>query len=151
MNGSETFFRPSERRQEESTLPAYLFNLCRRLLGRARRGCVFVPIRTMQYLAVIDGEEVIFVDSQGGYQVFEGEGGRLIKLAWRFPPPASRESLTEPVAVAVVHYAEGLADVQRRLIGEFGRAMRQLDERRKDSAPFEKGARVVSLTPRKGA
>jgi hypothetical protein len=37
----------------------------------------------MQVQSVIDEEEVIFVDTQA-YAVREGNGGRLIMLAWLF-------------------------------------------------------------------
>jgi len=145
FNSSETFFRASEVQRETRTLPADIFNRCRRLLGHAERGSVFVPIRSMQYLAVIDAEEVIFVDSQGRYQVVEGEGGRPILLSWRFPPPGERESITEPVALEVIYYYRGLEDVQRRLVGEFAKALSDLEDKDKDPAAFEKGAKIISL------
>ena len=34
------------------------------LLEHSKDGVVFVPIRSMQYLAVIDHEEIIFLDSE---------------------------------------------------------------------------------------
>ncbi len=142
----ETFFRPDEVRRECSALPAPIYNQCRRLLGRAKRGCVFVPIREMQFVAVIDAEEVIFIDSQTGHLVVNGLGGRPILLSWRFGPAGERESLTEPVAFEVIHYRDGLDEVQRRLIGAFNKALGLLEERSRGADAFSKGATIVSLT-----
>ncbi len=141
----QTFFRPAEVRREPCSLPADLFNRYRRLLNRAKRDCVFVPIRVMQFLAVIDREEVIFVDSQGGYQVVDGEGGRSILLSWRFPHASTRDSLSAPVTCEVAHYREGLDDLQRRLIGEFTKALIALEQKwRESEAPLER-ARIIPL------
>ena len=93
----ETFFRPPEYSRQPSALPADLYNALQLLLKGQTGSCVFVPIRAMQYQAVVEREEVIFVDSQGGYAHQDGEGGRLIRLACVLPPPAGRDSLTEPV------------------------------------------------------
>ncbi len=57
----------------------------------------------MQFQAVIDPEEIIFVDSLG-YAVENGHGGRLIVLAWQFTSHGPRDSLTEPVPIEVVYY-----------------------------------------------
>ncbi|NCA71746.1 MAG: hypothetical protein EOM91_17040 [Sphingobacteriia bacterium] len=99
----ETFFRPDppvERTQ--TTIPAALYNGLRLLLKYTRREAVFLPIRSMQYQAVVDRTEVIFIDSHGGYAHQDGEGGRLIRIAWR--PRAARSSLTEPVQCEIVYY-----------------------------------------------
>ncbi len=143
----ETFFRPEEVGRKASALPAHVYNQCRLLLGRAEHGSVFVPIRDMQFVAVIDDEEVIFVDSQVSHLVVDGLGGRPILLSWRFGPAGERESLTEPVSFEVIHYAQGLDDVQRRLIGSFHKALEALGERSRDPGVFSKGANIVSLKP----
>ena len=95
----------------------------------------------MQFQAVIDQEEIIFVDSQG-YMVHRGVGGRVILLAWRLPRASALESLAEPVPCSVVHYREGLADVQRRLLGEFTKAL-ELLERRALGTPHPGAPRIL--------
>ncbi len=60
----ETFFRPDEVERQAWSITADVYNRCQLLLSRSETGCVFVPIRNMQYVAVIDAEEIIFVDSQ---------------------------------------------------------------------------------------
>ena len=60
---TETFFRPEEVARSSLRLSAELFNRCRLLLSRCESEHLFVPIRSMQYQAVIDREEAIFVDN----------------------------------------------------------------------------------------
>ncbi len=128
----ETFYRRAEAGRETRQLPAAVYNLAHILLTRAPLGCLFVPIRTMQYLAVLDREEFIFVDR---------EGGRLIELAWREFQPAARTSLDAPVAYRAVYYAPQAPALMTRLQGEFARALRDLEARQ--AAPDPR--RVVKL------
>ncbi len=128
----ETFYRRAEVGRETRHLPAAVYNLARLLLARSSRGCLFVPIRTMQYLAVLDRDEFIFVDR---------EGGRFIELAWREFQSAERSSLDEPVAYEAVYYSPGAAAVMTRLQGEFSHALKQLEDRQAFPGP----ARVFKL------
>jgi hypothetical protein len=125
---TEVFFRPEPIRQEAATIPAVLYNRCRLMLSRCPRPHVFVPIRSMQYLAVIDAEEVIFVDSQA-YAVRDGEGGRMILLSWRFHPARKRESLSEPVSIELLYHHAKAEEVQRRIQGELAKALQELESR----------------------
>ena len=118
---SESFERGSVLARSASALPAASYNLSRILLAQSRTGCVFVPMRGMQYMAVIDAEEIIFVDSQ--YK-------RWVEVAWRGFRPDQRQALGEAVAYQVVFYTPDGADTQRRLQGEFHAAMTLLDARR---------------------
>ena len=123
---TEIFFRPEETARERVTLPAPLYNRCRLLLARCPRPHVFVPIRSMQYQAVIDSEEIIFVDNQG-YAVRDGRGGRLIVLAWKVALGSTRESLTEPVPIEIIYFGRETHDTHRRLMSEFPRALSQYE------------------------
>ena len=60
MNTKETFLRSHEIQREIRTLPADLYNLARILYCQSGNPALFVPIRDMQYLAVIDIEEIFF-------------------------------------------------------------------------------------------
>ncbi len=128
----ETFYRRAETGREARHLPAATYNLARVLLTRAPQGCLFVPIRAMQYLAVLDSDEFIFVDR---------EGGRFIELAWRGFQVADRSALDEPVAYEAIYYSPGAAAVMTRLQGEFGRALKQLEDRQE----LPGSARVLKL------
>jgi hypothetical protein len=130
----ETFYRPTELAREARTLPAETYNLAHMLLRRAARGCVFVPIRSMQYLAVLDREEFIFVDR---------EGRRTIEIAWQCFHPGGRAALDAPVSYAAVYYATHAPETMRRLQGDFLRALHELDGR----ALLRAGARIIPLRP----
>jgi hypothetical protein len=141
----ETFFRPDEPVVRfPSALPAGLFNGLTRLLGHGDGGPLFLPLRGLQYLAVIEREEVLFVDANGGYGYHNGVGGRLIRIAWR-PLPGTRVSLTAPVPCEIVFYFGGLDETQRRLVGEMGAALRTALDRRRAPAPRDGAPRVVAL------
>ena len=140
---TETFFRPEEAGREQLNLPAPLFNRCALILNRSATKNVFVPVRTMQYQAVIDSDEIIFVDNQG-YAVQDGKGGRLIILAWQMPTHHSRDSLNEPVPIEVVYYVSKDHSIHRRLIGEFPKALDLFEERLKDT---EKTASILPFQP----
>lgn len=143
----ETFFRPEERVREATTLPASLFNRCRLLHARAELPHLFVPIRSMQFLAVIDRREVIFIDHQGGYAVQDGEGGRLIVLAWQFAMDEPRASLSEPVPMELVHYRDDVATLQRRIMSEFPPALERLGEKLMETAQSAGRGRIVPFLP----
>ena len=148
-NVTEVFFRPPEVARQSSALPAELYDAAQRLLGRSRGGCVFVPIRSMQYIGVVDRTETVFVDSQA--YAYQGEqGGRLIVIAWQPRPAPGRTSLAEPVPCDVVFYEHNLAEVQRRLVGELGRALQDLEGRTLDAELPVQGARILPFV-RRGA
>jgi len=125
---SETFFRPDEIARERLTIPAALYNRCRLFLTRCEYDHVFVPVRNMQMQVVIDEEEVIFVDNQA-YAVRDGEGGRLIMLAWVFRYDQPRDDLGEPAPIELVYYHGSARELHNRLIGEFGKALDLMEQR----------------------
>ena len=131
-NGLESFERGTPLARHPSALPAATYNLTRVLLAASERGCVFVPIRGMQYMAVLDQEEIIFVDSQHK---------RWVEVAWREFQPRARNGLDEPVAYQAVFYTPDGAETQRRLQGEFHAALELLSRRRRPEAP----ARVLEF------
>lgn len=98
----------------------------------------------MQYQAVLDREEVVFVDAQGGYAHQDGVGGRLIRIAWR-PIRGPRDSLTDPVPCEILYYFAGLRETQWRLIGETRAALRLALERQRGSPPSAFERRVIPL------
>lgn len=139
----ETFFRPAERRREDWGIPTHLYHPCLRLLDRSPSGCVFIPIRSMQYQAVIDRQEFIFVDSQGGYAQIDGIGGRLIQLAWQPLPRAPLTRLGDPIPCQIVHYLDHPREFLWRLVSEFGGALAQIERRYQDREIPPEGARIL--------
>ncbi len=128
----ESFERGPALHRQGSVLPAAAYNQTRILLANSACGCVFVPIRSMQYLAVIDAEEIIFVDSQ--YK-------RWVEVAWRAFKPQSRSALDQPVEYQAVFYVSDAAETQRRLQGDFHQALELLAKRQRPRGT----ANVLSL------
>lgn len=128
----ETFYRPAEISREARTLPAEIYNLAHRLLKRAATGCLFVPLRGLQFLAILDADEIIFVDR---------EGRRLIELAWQRFVPQTRRSLEDPVPYEAVYYSPAATEVMRRVQGEFYKALRELERK----TTLVGAARVIKL------
>ena len=121
----ERFYREQEIARLPDFLPAATYNLARILLTHAGQ-CLFVPIRSMQYMAVLDAEEIIFVDSQNK---------AWVELAWQHFRPQARSALDERVPFEVVHYAPQAAETMKRLPGEFHQALQLLAERTKSDTP----------------
>jgi len=113
-------------------LPADVYNRAHALLARGVGGSLFVPIRSMQVLAVLDREEFIFVDR---------EGGRMIDIAWQRFRPQARTTLDAPVAYEAVYYVADGAEIMCRLQGEFFKALKEL----RDREPRPVSARVLPL------
>lgn len=130
----ERFYREQEIARLPAFLPAATYNLAHTLLARAGQ-CLFVPIRSLQYMAVLDAEEFIFVDSQNK---------AWIELAWQHFRPQARSALGERVPFEVVHYAPQATATMKRLPGEFHRALQSLAERQKPDTP----ASVLDLQAR---
>ncbi|QKT03851.1 hypothetical protein HUS23_08465 [Ectothiorhodospiraceae bacterium 2226] len=137
MRTQERFYRPAETGREPRCLPAALYNGLRLLQQRAPEGYAFLPLRSMQYLAVIDPEEMLFVD---------GMGPRIIEIAWQRFRPQRRAGLNEPVPFEVVYYAAGAARTMERLLAELGPALRL--RHHKDRARPAPPAPVVRLRDR---
>ncbi|MHB1083211.1 MAG: hypothetical protein ACYCZA_00005 [Thiobacillus sp.] len=121
----ERFYREQEIARLSAFLPAVTYNLAHTLLARAGN-CLFVPIRNLQYMAVLDAEEFIFVDSQNK---------AWVELAWQHFRPQTRASLDERVPFEVVHYVPQAAKTMQRLPGEFHQALQLLSERQKPAVP----------------
>lgn len=141
---TETFFLPDEVERKSWSVPAEIYNLYHSLQMRCEVGHVFVPIRNMQFMAVLDKNEIVFVDSQS-YAVSEDEGGRLILIAWKFASSHDRDALTDPIPCEVVFYEKKSTDLQLRLIAEFRQAMELMDKRYRDDQLPAKGAKILTL------
>jgi hypothetical protein len=132
----ERFYREQEIARLPAFLPAATYNLAHTLLARAGQ-CLFVPIRSLQYMAVLDAEEFIFVDSQNK---------AWVELAWQHFRPQVRSALDEPVPFEVVHYLPQAVETMKRLPGEFLQALQLLSNRQKPDAP----ATILDLQAKAG-
>jgi len=127
-----TCYRDPELARESKTLPAATYNLAHTLLARSPEGCLFVPIRSMQYLAILDAEEFVFLD---------GERKCWIDIAWQHFRPQDRASLNDPVAYEAVYYQASARNLMVRLQGEFSKALNELATKGRIAGP----ARVLKF------
>lgn len=140
---TQTFFTPPEYSTQLSTINSAAYNLAHILLHRTESDYIFVPIRSMQYLAVIDGNDFWFIDSLA-YAVRDNEGGRMITVSWHTETSNERVSLEQNVSLRVIFYAGDMQPIQRRLTGEFYQAMQQMDQRYRDRQIPAEGARIIA-------
>ncbi len=145
MHTKEVFYRGNEIGHEDRMLPAVTYNAMRTLLvytirDNSESTSIFLPIRSMQYMAVIDQEEIIFVDGLCAK--------KSIELAWRKFAPQLRENLTDPVPYRMSYYDEKALETMKRLQWEFDKALHLEYEKIKEQQPETK-AKVIDLSSHK--
>jgi hypothetical protein len=145
MTFRETFFRPIELSREDWTIAAAPYNSTRRLLKQTKEKCVFVPIRTMQFLAIIDEQEIVFIDGASGYIYRDNQGGRIIQISWRNFRPQERQSLFAPVPCQIVYYLQNAKHTMKRLVREFSDALVQMEQRQVQTNAPAKTARILAI------
>ena len=129
--------RDVPRMSEPRQIPAATYNRMRTLLRKAQ-SVVFVPIRSMQFLAIVDAEEIVFVDHLRK---------NWAAIAWRDFRPGQRSALDAAVPYQAVYYREDGAILMRRLQGEFDAALAALAAKVPAAGH---PARVLDFVPRKG-
>jgi len=127
MNRTEEFYRGDELGFEIRKLPAVTYNTLRLVFDYSESSCVFLPIRSMQYMAVIDQDEIIFVD---GLKI-----KKIIELSWKNFKPQDRNNLTDPVSYRFCYYDEKAMETMKRLQWEFDKAIHVYYDRLKDKLP----------------
>jgi len=91
---------------EPRGLRAETYNLGHVLSVHSRAGVVFLPIRSMQFLAILDAQEWVFVD---------GLKKHFIELAWQNFHPQARSAIDEAVPYEAVFYTEASVPLMPRL------------------------------------
>ena len=127
-----TCYRDRELACEPRSLSAATYNLAHTQLARSDSGCLFVPIRSMQYLAILDAEEFVFLD---------GERKCWVDIAWRRFHPQHRASLEDPVAYEAVYYQPNAEKLMSHLLAEFPRALHDLAAKER----FDGSAQVIKF------
>ncbi len=122
------FYRPEEWSRERRFLTAQTYNLAHTLLTRSGLSCLFVPIRPILYLAVLDSEEFIFIDRQSSSQ---------IEISWQSFRPQARWAIDQPVPYEAVYYRSTAILTMKRLQEEFYRALQEFAARQRITAPAE--------------
>jgi hypothetical protein len=130
---TQSFFTPDAFFCQKTRLLSKTYNLAHILLTRSHSSHLFIPIRSIQYLAIIEKNAFWFVDSLA-YAVQNNEGGRLIRVSWHPLINANqREGLTQNMDCRVIFYGEDMREIQNRLNGEFYQSMQLIDQRHRDS------------------
>lgn len=127
-----TCYRDTEVSREHRLLPATTYNLALTQLARSNTGNLFIPIRSMQYLAILDAEELIFLD---------GERKCWVDIAWRRFKPQARQSLEDPVEYEAVYYRSDAGIIMPRLQAELPRALQELARKSR----LDRTARVIKF------
>ncbi|MGC8696833.1 MAG: hypothetical protein ACP5Q0_00045 [Halothiobacillus sp.] len=91
---------------EPRSLRAQTYNLGHVLWANSTDGVVFLPIRQMQFLAILDAQEWVFVD---------GMKKHFIELAWQKFHPQARSNIDEAVPFEAVFYTEASLPLMSRL------------------------------------
>ena len=115
-----SLYRDDALSSESRTLRAQTYNMGHILLARNPDGVVFLPLRRMQFLAILDDEEWVFVD---------GEKKHLIEVAWQKFRPQERSGIDEPVPFEAVFYTEEGQGLMTRLESAVHDALAQEVER----------------------
>ncbi|MDQ7004402.1 MAG: hypothetical protein Q9N67_05615 [Ghiorsea sp.] len=140
----ETFFRPSEVKRTSGILTSNTYNCCHTLLFRSPLDCVFIPIRDMQYMAILDHEEIIFVDSLA-YQYANGNGGKIIMSSWQFPKSRDRFALSDALECTYIYYHPKAISMQLRLQSSFNKALIAFDKHYRNQHLPPHGATILPL------
>ena len=135
-----SFERGTEIGRQVEQLPAVTYNRLTVLFARGSREPLFVPIRSMQYLAIIDREEVVFVD---------GASRRFIEISWQNFRRRDRDDLQQPVDYDRVFYQRATEQVSQRLQTEFLKALMDLE--RKQAEADSHDASVTPIDRQRGA
>lgn len=125
-----TCYRDSEINCETRHLSASTYNMAIALLSRCPTRHLFVPIRSMQYMAIIDHEEFVFID---------GERKCWIDIAWQHFKSQARDALDQPVAYQAVYYRENMSTIMTRLQSELPVALQVLINKTRLDGP----ARII--------
>jgi len=142
---SQSFFTPDAFFCQQTRLLSQTYNLAHVLLNRSDTKHLFVPIRSMQYLAIIEKDAFWFVDSLA-YAVRGDEGGRLIRVSWHPVIRAGeRTGLNQNMDCRVIFYGKDMRDIQNRLNKEFYESMQLMDQRHRDSFQQQSAVSILPL------
>lgn len=139
MHTFESFYRATTLGSQSHTLPAEHYNSMRLLFTASQQTCVFVPLRAMQYMAVIDAHEIIFVDAFNR---------PYIEFAWQHFKPQLRHSLSAPVQYEWVYYQPNALATRLRAQSEFFRAVQVLQQRLRAQHRPPEASTLVAFKPR---
>jgi len=142
----ETFIRPVELSRESLRLGSSIFNAYRLLISRDTGGFVFLPLRNIQFQAIVSPDEILFVDSFGPYHSDIKTGGRCISFAWQFTDIRQRNSITHPADYEFVRYCEHSDVDNNRLVTELSLALEYHRQNQLSLEQQNRKANIINLS-----
>jgi|GEM_PF-1112640 len=109
VSTKESFILGNVLLEEKRSIPASLYKKTLKL-KKNKEKAVFVPVRSMQYLAIIDTAEIVFVN---------GLNKRLIEFSWNNFNYKKSMKITDPVEYILKFYVPGKEEEARRMQREF--------------------------------
>lgn len=129
------FYRGEPLLREAHHLPGDVYNLARTLMISETERVLFLPLRSMQVMAAVDEQEIVFVN-----RLHQQE----IEVAWQHFQPQVRTGLTDRVPYEAIFYTHDAHHQMARLQSEFARALKERAARR----PAPATSRVLPFAPR---
>ncbi len=142
---TQSFFTPDMFFCQHTRLLSQTYNLAHILLKRSQSNHLFIPLRSLQYLAIIEKNTFWFVDSLA-YAVRGDEGGRLIRISWHpLIGLNQREGLNQNMDCRVIFYGDDMHEIQSRLNHEFYQSMQLIDQRQRDALKTDGTISILPL------
>ena len=141
----ETFIRPVELSRQSLRLGSSIFNAYRLLISRDTDGFVFLPLRNIQFQAIVSSDEILFVDSYGPYHSDVTTGGRCISFAWQFVDIRQRDSITHPAGYEFIRYCDNSDVDNNRLVTEFSLALEYHRQNQLSIEDQKRKANIINL------
>ena len=123
MQYQEKFYRGDTLGTESCTLSAETYNNIRHLMSRHEGPQVFVPVRSLQYMAVVSETEVIFVDIHIQ---------RVTELSWSGFQSSDRDSLNSPVSYSCSWHNSKAREHMHKIPIEFAESLKVLLNKMRD-------------------
>lgn len=117
MQYQERFYRGDTLGTEICSLSAETYNNMRRLIARYDGAQVFVPVRSLQYMAVVSEKEVIFVDIHIQ---------RVTELSWSRFQSNDRGGLNSPVHYSCAWHNSKAHERMQKISTEFAESIKAL-------------------------
>ncbi|MGD2119149.1 MAG: hypothetical protein PVG66_12370 [Chromatiales bacterium] len=141
----QILFLPARFARESALIHTSCYNLAQSILERSELPYVPVSIDSMQYLAIIELNDIWFADTSSRIS-HDDQPGYRIMLSWHPHLAESRSEQDQHIAMEVTYYAPELEQLQQRLTGEFYKALMLLDAKFPQTTVPSQPYSIVPLT-----
>ena len=139
MHQHAVFFRNDILGTESQQLPAKIYNALRQLIRLQGEPRIFLPIRSLQSMAVISTDEVMFVDIHMR---------KVVEFSWQNFKSQQRAGIDKPVAYEFVWHNQRAREAMQKAPDELMRVMTQRINSLKDARKSTQSTgRLITFTP----